>query len=63
MRGLACYHSIGDFHPEAHVKGFPGFNLIAFICKKVRLFFGSIFIKIILQMYKVLLTTNHFFDK
>jgi len=25
---------MGDFHPEAHKKGFPGFNLIAFICNR-----------------------------
>jgi len=25
---------IGDFHPEAHVKGFDGCNFIALICKR-----------------------------
>jgi hypothetical protein len=34
---------IGDFHPEAHVKGFDGCNFIALICKRYSAVFFAIF--------------------
>src|SRR6476646_3350562 len=53
---------IGDFHPEAHVKGFFGFNLIAFICKSNSAVFSAVsLLKIILQMYKVFVNDKPLF--
>ena len=53
---------IGDFHPEAHVKGFFGFNLIAFICKSNSAVFLAVSVlKIILQMYKVFVNDKPLF--
>lgn len=53
---------IGDFHPEAHVKGFPGFNLIAFICKSNSAVFSAVsLLKIIIQMYKVFVNDKPLF--
>lgn len=34
---------IGDFHPEAHVKGFDGCNFIALICNKYSAIFFETF--------------------
>src|SRR5690606_730534 len=53
---------MGDFHPEAHVNGFFGFNLIAFICKSNSAVFSAVSLfKIILQMYKVFVNEKPLF--
>src|SRR6478752_9719481 len=53
---------IGDCHPDAHVKGFLGFNLIAFICKSNSAVFSAVsLLKIILQMYKVFVNDKPLF--
>jgi 8-oxo-dGTP pyrophosphatase MutT (NUDIX family) len=45
---------IGDFHPDAHVKGSLGSNFIALICKSnFAVAFAVSLFKIMLQMYKV----------
>ena len=53
---------MGDFHPEAHVNGFLGFNFIAFICKSNSAVFLAVSaLKIILQMYKVFVNDKPLF--
>ncbi len=60
IRRLSQY--IGDFHPEAHVKEFSGFNLIAFICKSNSAVFSAVsLLKIIVQMYKVFVNDKPLF--
>lgn len=50
---------IGDFHPEAHVKGEDGESLTAFICNKNSATFRAFSLfKIISQMYKVFIENN-----
>ena len=49
---------MGDFQPEAHVKGLAGCNLIALICNKNSATLSSIsFLLLILQMYQIYI--NH----
>jgi 8-oxo-dGTP pyrophosphatase MutT (NUDIX family) len=53
---------IGDFHPEAQVKGFLGFNFIAFICKRDSAVILAVSaLKIIEQMYKVFVNDKPLF--
>lgn len=53
---------MGDCHPEAHVKGFLGFNLIAFICKSNSAVFSAVsLLNIIIQMYKVFVNDKPLF--
>jgi hypothetical protein len=45
---------MGDFHPDAHVKGFLGCNLIALICNKDSAIFCSTSFKLFMaQIYKI----------
>jgi 8-oxo-dGTP pyrophosphatase MutT (NUDIX family) len=53
---------IGDFQPEAHIKGFLEFNLIAFICKSnSAVCCAVLLLKIIVQMYKVFVNDKPLF--
>ena len=53
---------IGDFHPDAHKKGFDGFNLIAFICSNNSAVWLAVsLLNIILQMYKVFVNDKPLF--
>ena len=41
---------MGDFHPDAHVKGLDGCNLIALICKRYSaVFFANLSISICIK--------------
>ncbi|GAG67910.1 unnamed protein product [marine sediment metagenome] len=51
---------MGDFHPDAHVKGFAGFNLIALICNKFLPIISPTFS--MQQMYKVYYETEEVGD-
>jgi 8-oxo-dGTP pyrophosphatase MutT (NUDIX family) len=44
---------MGDFHPEAHIKGFSGVNLTALICNKKSAIFDAVVSNLLKQMYKV----------
>src|SRR5436190_10418844 len=52
---------IGDFHPEAHVKGCEGCSFTAFICSRNSATFNAISSSMTAQKYKVFINDNVIF--